>query len=168
MNLVPGVFVVLFAASIIIFMFVFFCLRSRLYLSKTDPPKPDRRKGFSNRTTAVMFVATAINFLLTSLVIGTEVSMFIVSVRKALILDTDFLLSEKLELVKKVVWKLDIAIEWTGSIPVSTNRLLPDFWLIIREDVDQRSHRHLEGMGPFSISTAANPPTIYSVDWSRG
>jgi len=115
-----------------------------------------------------MFVATAINFLLTSLVIGTEVSMFIVSIRKALILDTDYLLSEKLELVKNVMWKLDIAIEWTGSIPVSTNLLLPDSWLIIREDVDQRSHRHLEGMGPFPISTAANPPTVYSVDRSRG
>ena len=73
-----------------------------------------------------MFIATAINFLLTSLVVGIEVAIFIATIRKALIVDTDYPLSGKLELVNKVVWKLDIAIEWAGSISVSTNLSLPD------------------------------------------
>ena len=67
-----------------------------------------------------MFVATTVNFLLCSLVIGTQVAIFVVSIRTALILDVDHPLSEKLELVKRVVWNLDIALDWAGNTPVST------------------------------------------------
>ena len=91
------------------------------FLARPDPPKQNRRKGLSNRATAAMFVATTINFLLTSFVTGTQVAMFIVSIRKVLTLSVDDPLSEKLELVKKMVWNLDIAIDWVGNTPVSTN-----------------------------------------------
>ena len=76
-----------------------------------------------------MFVATAINFLLSTLVTGAEVSIFIVSIRKALILDIDYPLSVKLGLVKKVVWNLDIVIDWTGtmtSVGANLRLSLPD------------------------------------------
>ena len=73
-----------------------------------------------------MFVATAINFLLSTLVTGAEVAIFIVSIRKALILDIDYPLSVKLGLVKKVVWNLAIVIDWAGTMTsVSTNLSLP-------------------------------------------
>ena len=73
-----------------------------------------------------MFAATAINFLLSSVVTGTQVAVFIGTIRKVLILDTDYPLSGKLELVKKVVWNLDIVIDWAGTISVSTNLPRPD------------------------------------------
>jgi len=166
-NFIPGVFVVLFSASVVIFVFVISCLEHRL-LARPDPSKPDRRKGFSNRPTAAVFVATVINFVLFSLVTGTQVAIFVVSIRKALILDIDYPLSEKLEVVKKVVWNLDIVIDWAGNTPVSTNLFLPDsVFNMLREVVTQRSHRHLEGLGHLPRSEVGNPPTIYSVDRSR-
>jgi len=73
-----------------------------------------------------MFVATVINFLLSSLVTGTQVAIFVVSIRKALIVDVDYSLSEKLELVKKAVWNLDVTIDWAGNIPVSIDLSLLD------------------------------------------
>jgi len=42
---------------------------------------------------------------------------------------------------------------------------------MLREDVTQRCHLHLEGLGPFSISTAPNPPTALlcgSAPWVNG
>ena len=68
-----------------------------------------------------MFVATVINFVLSSLDTGAQVAGFVVSIRKGLTLDIDFPLSEKLELVRRAVWRLDIAIDWAENIPVSTN-----------------------------------------------
>ena len=74
-----------------------------------------------------MFVATAINFLLSTLVTGAEISIFVVAFRKALILDIDYPLSEKLGSVKKVVWNLEIVIDWAGTmISVSTDLSLLD------------------------------------------
>jgi len=78
-----------------------------------------------------------------------------------------------MELVKKAVWNLDVTIDWAGNIPVSINlSLLDSVWIryltMLREDDTQRSHRHLEGFGHFPISTAANPPTVHSVDQSSG
>ena len=70
-----------------------------------------------------MFVATAINFLLSSLVTGTQVSVFIGTIQKGLILDIDYPLSEKLGSVSKVVWDLDIVIDWAGTISVSPTSL---------------------------------------------
>ena len=34
---------------------------------------------------------------------------------------------------------------------------------MLGEDVTQRSHCHLEGLGPLPTSTVGNPCTIYSV-----
>ena len=68
-----------------------------------------------------MFVATATNFLLVNLATGNQVAAFVVSVQKALILDTNFPLSENLELVNKVVRNLGIPMDWAGTISVSTN-----------------------------------------------
>ena len=67
-----------------------------------------------------MFVATTINFLASSVVTGIQVTIFSGAIRKALILDVDYPLSEKLELLNKVAWNLDIAVDWTGTISVST------------------------------------------------
>ena len=39
---------------------------------------------------------------------------------------------------------------------------------MLGEDICQRSHRHLEGLGPLSRSTVGRPHTICSVDWNRG
>lgn len=58
-----------------------------------------------------MFVATAINFLLCSLVTGTQVAIIVLSIRTTLVLDIDYPLSEKLELVNKVAWNLDIVLD---------------------------------------------------------
>ena len=90
------------------------------YLARPDPPKPDRRRGFSNRATSAMFVATAINFLVSTVVTGIQVTIFIRAIREALIIDMDYPLSEKLELVTKVVWNFDIVVDWAGTISVST------------------------------------------------
>ena len=140
------------------------------FSSRADAPKLDRRRGFSNGATAAMFIATTINFLLCSLVTGTQVALFVASTRTALILNIDYPLSEKLELVKKVVWNLDIALDWAGSTPVSTT-VQSGYQIahltMLREDAAHRSHGHLEGLGPLPRSTVGNPPTIYFVDRSR-
>ena len=73
-----------------------------------------------------MFVATTINFLLSSLVAGAEVSIFVGSIGKVLILDIDYPLPAKLELLKNAVWNLYIAVDWAGGISASTNPSLPD------------------------------------------
>ena len=64
---------------------------------------------------AAIVVATAINFLLSSLVTGTQVTIFVVSIRKAV--DIDYPL-EKLDLVKKAVWNLYLIVDWAANIPV--------------------------------------------------
>ena len=74
-----------------------------------------------------MFVAIAINFLLSSLVTGTQVAIFVLSIRQTLIFDIDYPLSEKLELVEKGVGNLNITIGWAGNIAVGINLLLLDF-----------------------------------------
>jgi len=39
---------------------------------------------------------------------------------------------------------------------------------MLGEDVAQRSHCHLESLGPLPRSTLGNPHTVYFVDWNRG
>jgi len=69
-----------------------------------------------------MFAATVINFLLFSLNTGSQIAVFILAIRQALILDTDYPdpLRKKLALVSKndALQKLYIAIDWSGNIPV--------------------------------------------------
>ena len=80
---------------------------------------PDRRRGFSNRMTAVMFVATVVNFILYSLSTGSDVAGFIVFIRKALILDLDYPLSEKPELVNNALRNMNLLTLWATNFPVS-------------------------------------------------
>ena len=68
---------------------------------------------------AAMFVATVVNFLLSSLNTGSRVAIFIMSIRKALTLDIGYLLSEKSELVKIALRNVNIVSIWTTSLPVS-------------------------------------------------
>ena len=122
-----GVFVVLFSASVVIFMFVFSFLQVAYFLARPDSLRFHRRRGFSNRLIAAMFVMTVINFLLFSLYIGAFVTAFITMfIRKALILDIDYPLTEKLELVNNALQNLEIVELWSANLLVRSNMLLPD------------------------------------------
>jgi len=68
-----------------------------------------------------MFAATVINFLLSSLDIGDEVAGFIVLTRKALILDIDYPLLAKPELVNNALRNENIVNAWSENLPVSGN-----------------------------------------------
>ena len=73
-----------------------------------------------------MFIATIINFILSSLNTGIQVALFIVFVRKVLILDIDYPLSEKTELADRAMQNLNTVGFWAGNIPVSINLPLSD------------------------------------------
>ena len=94
------------------------------FLSRPDSLKLDRRRGFSNYATAAMFVATMINFLLSSLYIGSHVAGFIVFIRKALILDIDYSPSEKAESINNTLW--NVISGWAEILPVSVKLFPPD------------------------------------------
>jgi len=72
-----------------------------------------------------MFIATAINFLLSSLNTGNQVAIVIMFIGKARILNIDHPLSEKPELVKDALQNMNI-IDTCGYLPLSGNLLLPD------------------------------------------
>jgi len=74
-----------------------------------------------------MFVAAVVNFLLASLNVGSQITIFIVFIRKALILNPDYPLLEKQKLVDDAIWKLNVVEVWAGTLPVSNNLSLPDF-----------------------------------------
>ena len=114
----------MFFASVAIFMFV--SCKAAYFLARTDPTKSDRRRGFSNRAIAAMFVTTVINFLLSSLNAGIQVVLFIVFIRKALILDLDFPFSEKSDLVDNALQNMDIIADWARFLPVSIELSLRD------------------------------------------
>ena len=118
---IKGVFVVLFSASVVIFMFVFYFLRVTYFLARPDPLRLHRRRGFPNRATAAMFVVTVINFLLFSLSAGILVATFIVALRKALTLDIEYPLSEKGELVNNALQNLSIVQFWSAYLPVRSH-----------------------------------------------
>ena len=165
-----GIFVVLFSASVAIFVFVF---SFPYFLARADDPIFHRRRGFSNRAIAAMFVVTVINFLLIGLAHGTMVATFIVSFRKALTPDIEYPPSKKGELVNEVLQNLMIIDFWSANLPVSSNLLLLCCYSIpylftLGGGIIQRSHCHLEGLGSLPRSTIGNPHTIYVMDWSRG
>ena len=124
-SLIKGVFVVLFSASVVIFMFVFSFLRVAYFLARPDLPRFHRRRPFSNRATASMFVVTVINFLLFNLTIGIQIAMFTVLTREALILDIEYPLSEKQELLE--LPNLITVQLWSANLPVNNNLLLLKF-----------------------------------------
>ena len=119
-----------------------------------------------------MFAVTVINFLLFSLNTGRQVAAFIVYIRTALVLDIDYPLSGKPDLVKLALNNLNVVFGWAAYLPVSI-KLSPSDPVSIHarcwlgEGIFQRSHCHLEGVGHLPRSTVGGPHTICSVDWSR-
>ena len=101
---------------------------TRLILPRPNPPEFSRRRGFSDRTMAAMFVATAINFLLSSLHAGGRVAAFIVLVRKGLItiLGINYPPSDKSELINDALRIVNIIALWAANFPVSIRLSLPD------------------------------------------
>ena len=83
-----------------------------------------------------MFVATVVNLLLASLNTGSQIALFVVFIREALVLNPDLPLVERPQLVNRSIWKLDVVADWAGNLPVSSNPSLPDFALkILGEDI---------------------------------
>ena len=73
-----------------------------------------------------MFVATVINFILSSLNTGSQIAEFIVSIRKALILDINYPLSEELELLNNALRNPNVVALWAANFPVSIELSLSD------------------------------------------
>jgi len=73
-----------------------------------------------------MFIMTAINLLLSSIHTGAYVAAFIMAVREFLILDIDYPLSKKPDLVKGVIQSMVLVTFWTSALPVSIKLSLPD------------------------------------------
>ena len=71
-----------------------------------------------------MFIATVINFLLSSLKTGPVVAFFTALIRKALILDINYLLSEDGELINDASRNVNIVHSWASTLPVSMS--VPD------------------------------------------
>ena len=92
--------------------------------------KLDRRKGFSGRATSAMFIATIVNFLLFTYIVGNEVARFIVFIRKALAPDIGYPLSERRKLVNIAIRNLDRIFLWALNFPVSINLSLSDLYLL--------------------------------------
>ena len=118
---------------------------------------------------AVILIATAINFLLSSLNSGIEVVRFIVYIREVHISDIDYPLGEKSMLLRSALLNASFIHSWAASFPVSkTRRCQIPRLFTLSGDIAQRSHRHLEGLGPLGRSTADNRRTVYAVDRGRG
>ena len=73
-----------------------------------------------------MFATTVVNFLLSILRTAGEVAGFVVSIRKALVIDIDYPLSEKPELVHGALRNMNLVGFWAGDLPVSIKSSLPD------------------------------------------
>ena len=96
------------------------------FLVRPDPRRFRRRRGFSSRMTAAMFAMSIISFLLSSFNTGINVAEFSVFIRKTIILDNDYPLSEKSELAENALQNWDIAGTWARCLPVSSNLSLLD------------------------------------------
>ena len=91
------------------------------------------------------------------------------SIRKALILDIDYPLSEKPELINNALRSVHTAVYWASTLSVSIKLSLSDSCLfMLGKGVVRRSHCHLEGLGSLSRSKVDGSRTVYSVDWRRG
>ena len=75
-----------------------------------------------------MFVATAINFLLSTLNVGIHPARFVLFVRNALILNIDRPgpLLEKRELIYNSIQKMVVVGFWAQNLPVSNILPLPN------------------------------------------
>jgi len=120
-----------------------------------------------------MFAATVVNFILFSMNTGGGVALFIVLIRKALILDTDYPLLEKSDSISSALRNVLTVNLWTGYLPVSIKLSLSDLVSIHAKftfggGIFQRSHCHVEGLGHLSRSTVANPHAVHFMDWVSG
>ena len=93
--------------------------------------------------------------------------MLVVYIRKTLILNIDYPLSEKLELVNNALQNMYIVGDWAVYLPVSIKLSLPDLISMLDVDIAQRSHCHLESLGSLPRPTVGNPHTVCFMDWSR-
>jgi hypothetical protein len=75
---------------------------------------------------AAMFLATVINFILSSLSTGSDIAGFVVFIRKAIILDIDYPFSDKPQLVDQALQNLNLLTVWTTNFPVSIELSLSD------------------------------------------
>ena len=73
-----------------------------------------------------MFLATTINFLVSSLNTGNSIALFIVFIRKALVLNIDYPLPERQELVNNALRNVNLVAIWASSLPVSGKLSLLD------------------------------------------
>lgn len=73
-----------------------------------------------------MFITTITNFILSSLKAGTEVAGFVVFIRQTLIVNPNYPLSEKPELVINVLRGVVALGVWAANFPVSINLLRTD------------------------------------------
>ena len=147
-------------------------------LARSDAPKSHRRRGFSSRATAAMFVTTVINLLLFTLHAVTQVVMYIwvfqLPLNLAAEYPPDIPLSEipipRPESVGNGIWSKILVIWWAAYIPVSINfcRCWIPYLFMLVGGMAQRSHRHLEGLGPLPRSTVGNPHTVHYVDCRPG
>ena len=96
-------------------------------LISQQSPKLDRRKGFSNRATAAVFVATVINFLLSSLNIGIGVAISIIDIQKGEYYPS----SSQIGSINKATRNFTILSIW-ASVPRSVEIFLSDFIVIWR------------------------------------
>ena len=119
-----------------------------------------------------MFVATVINFLLLGLSTGGQVYALLVFIRKPLIQDVNYPLTEaRIEnLVNNTLRGVHLFGFWVGVLGVSIKLSLSNLVSIdpLGGDIPQRSHCDLEGLGPLPRSAAGCPHTIRYVDWNRG
>ena len=122
-SLIKGIFLALFSASVVIFVFVFSFLRLACFFPRPDPPKSHRRRGFSNRPIAAMFMVTVINLLLFTLAVGIDIAIITLLIREAPILNIKYPRSEKRGLVKNPLQNLslDTVLLWSVNLPVSSN-----------------------------------------------
>ena len=84
-----------------------------------------------------MFVATVINFILSSLGTGSRVAIFIVYIRKALIVDIDYPLSEEPELLTNALRNVTMLSSWAEYIGVSIKPSLSDPVFMFCEGISQ-------------------------------
>ena len=147
-------------------------------LARSDTPKSHRRRGFSSRATAAMFVTTVINLLLFTLHAVTQVVLYISTFQEPLNPAAenlpDIALPEipipRPESVGNGAWSVVLAIWWTAYLPVSVNpcRCWIPYLFVPFSGMAQRSHRHLEGLGPLPRPKVGNPHTIHYVDCRPG
>jgi len=113
-----GVFIVLFSASIVMFMFVAILKKG----TSEDDFDLCRRRGLSSRATVAMFAISGLSFLLATLYVGAVITAFVPVIRKTLVDNIDEPLSVRLTLAHDAAKGYNIMMKWSINLPVSRNR----------------------------------------------